>query len=96
MPVIFISMPRKKRHHFNSALYHVMLRGNNDQAIFFDDINRCRLCLLVNEACCRFGCQVHAFCWMSNHIHLAIQVDNVPLSKIMHNIACRYAKFINN
>jgi hypothetical protein len=32
---------------------------------------------------------------MTNHIHLAIQVGEVPLSRIMQNITFRYTKWIN-
>lgn len=32
---------------------------------------------------------------MSNHLHLAVQVAEVPLSKIMQNVAFRYTRWIN-
>ena len=42
-------MVRKPRIHIPRALYHVMLRGNGGQPIFFSDKDRCRLCLLIQE-----------------------------------------------
>jgi hypothetical protein len=33
-------MPRKPRIHFPDAVYHVMLRGNGGQDIFFDTADR--------------------------------------------------------
>jgi len=32
---------------------------------------------------------------MKNRIHLLIQVAEIPLSKIMHNLAFRYSQKIN-
>ncbi|MBI1920387.1 MAG: transposase [Geobacter sp.] len=88
-------MARKPRIHFPAALYHVMLRGNAGQDIFFEDADRYRFYLLLQEGVERFGHRIHAYCLMSNHIHLAIQVGEVPLSRIMQNIAFRYTRWIN-
>ena len=88
-------MGRKPRIHYPGAFYHVMLRGNGGQAIFFDDSDRCRLYLLIQEGIERFQHRVHAFCFMENHIHLAIQVGEVPLSRIIQNFSFRYTRWIN-
>jgi putative transposase len=88
-------MARKPRIHYPGALYHVTLRGNARQEIFFDDADRCRFYLLLQEGIERFGHRVLAFCLMSNHVHLAIQVGEVPLSRIMQNLSFRYTLWIN-
>lgn len=88
-------MPRLKRYHHIGAIYHVMLRGNNGQDIFFSQADRYALCFLLQEGTERFGHRIHAFCFMKNHIHLLIQVAETPLSKIMHNLAFRYSQKIN-
>jgi REP element-mobilizing transposase RayT len=88
-------MARKSRIHYPGAVYHVMLRGNGGQDIFFSPADRTRLFLLMQEGVHRFGDRIHAFCLMSNHIHLAIQVADVPLSKIIQNISFRYTRWIN-
>lgn len=89
-------MARKPRIHFPGALYHVMLRGNCGQDIFLSSSDRNRLFLLLQEGVNRFGNRIHAFCFMDNHIHLAIQVADVPLSKIIQNISFRYTRWIND
>lgn len=88
-------MARKPRVHFPGALYHVMLRGNGGQDIFFEDADRYRFYLLLQEGVERYGHRIHAFCLMSNHVHLAIQVGAVSLSRIMQNIGFRYTRWIN-
>ena len=88
-------MPRKPRIHYPGAVYHVMLRGNAGQDIFFESPDRFRFFLLLQRAVERYGCRVHAYCLMDNHLHLAIQVGDNPLSIIMQNISFRYTQYVN-
>ncbi len=88
-------MARRARYHAVGATYHVILRGNDGEEIFFSDRDRCFMCLLIQEGIERFGHRLLAFCFMTNHIHLAIQVDQVPLSRIIQNLAFRYTRYIN-
>lgn len=88
-------MPRKPRLHFPGALYHVILRGNARQDIFFDDVDRRRFLLFLQESKERFGFRLHGYCLMTNHAHLAIQVGEASLSRIMQNLSLRYTKWIN-
>jgi REP-associated tyrosine transposase len=88
-------MARKPRIHFPGALYHVMLRGNGGMDIFGDDQDRCRFVLLLQEGIERFGYRVFAYCLMDNHVHLAIQVGELPLSRAMQNLSFRFTRWIN-
>lgn len=88
-------MARKPRYHVPGAFYHLMLRGNDGQDIFFNNEDRCRLCLLIQEGVERYGHRIHAFCFMRNHIHLLVQMGHISLSKIVHNLAFRYSQNIN-
>jgi len=89
-------MARKPRIHYPGAVYHVILRGNAGDPIFFDDRDRYRLYLILQYAVEKFRCRIHAFCLMRNHIHLVVQVDEIPLSRIMQNISLRFTKWINH
>jgi REP element-mobilizing transposase RayT len=88
-------MARKPRLHVPAGFYHVILRGNGGQDIFFAKADRTKFLLLLQEISERFLCRLHAFCLMSNHIHLVIQVGETPLAKIIQNISFRYTRFIN-
>lgn len=88
-------MARKQRIHYSGAVYHVILRGNAGQDVFFDDNDRYRFYLMLQLAVEKFGCLIHGFCLMTNHIHLIMQAGEIPLSKIMQNITLRYTKWIN-
>ena len=47
-------MARKQRIHFPGALYHVILRGNAKQDVFFEDCDRYRFYLLLQEGVEKF------------------------------------------
>lgn len=85
-------MPRRTRLHVPGGLYHVVLRGNHRQPIFHVPSDRTMLDDLVAEALARFGARVHAYCWMTNHVHIAIQVGDTPLGPLVQRIAGRYAR----
>lgn len=88
-------MARKPRIHCPGAFYHVIIRGNARQDIFFDPRDRYRFHLLLQEGTERFGHRLHAFCLMDNHVHLVVQVGEVPLSRIMQNLCFRYTRWVN-
>jgi putative transposase len=88
-------MARKPRIHLPGGVYHVMLRGNAGQAIFFSKADYEHLYLLLREGIVRYGYRVHGFCCMSNHLHLALQVGEVPLARGMQNLAFRYTRWVN-
>lgn len=88
-------MARKKRIHYSGAFYHVMLRGNLGEQIFHSDQDRYFFYSLLKFCVNEYKCTIYAFCLMNNHIHLAIQVSDTPLAKIMHIVAFRYAQWIN-
>ena len=88
-------MARKPRINYPGAVYHVILHGNSRQDIFFDDKDRYRFYLFMQEGTERFGHRVFAFCLMTNHIHLALQVGEVSLSRIMQNLTFRYTRWVN-
>ena len=88
-------MPRKPRLHLPGGLYHVILRGNDRQDIFFEDEDRMVFYRLLEEGTRRFAYRVHAFCLMTNHVHLALQMGPQPLSKGLQNLSLRYTWHIN-
>jgi len=90
-----LSMVRKPRLHLPGGVYHVMMRGNGGQDIFFSDDDRYHFFLLLQEGITRFDYRIHGFCCMGNHIHLALQVSDESLSKIMQNLSFRYTRWVN-
>jgi putative transposase len=88
-------MGRRLRVHLPFGIYHVMLRGNNGQEIFFCDEDRRHMSFLLQDGIEKYGHSIFAFCFMSNHVHLAVQVKESELSEIMKNLGQRYSYYIN-
>lgn len=72
-------MARKLRLEFDGAVYHVLNRGNYRSHVFAEDGARLAFLTCLGEACERAGWQVHAWCVMSNHYHLAIETPEPNL-----------------
>ncbi|MFK8031588.1 MAG: transposase [Gammaproteobacteria bacterium] len=88
-------MARNPRQHLPGCFYHVILRGNARRNIFNDTTDR-----TCWEEFIRDGLETHqhrilAYCWMTNHIHMLVQVGNLPLGGFIGTLASRYAKAFN-
>lgn len=88
-------MPRRPRLHLPGGIYHVILRGNGRQPVFFDDEDRDNWERILQDALKRHSHRLHAYCWMTNHMHMAIQVNAEPLAGFMRLLASRYGRFLN-
>jgi putative transposase len=85
-------MPRLPRIHVPGGFYHTTLRGNHREDIFSVDSDRLLLNTIVELALSKHRARVHAYCWMTNHLHVLVQVGQDPLSDVMHRIASGYAR----
>lgn len=88
-------MSRKPRLHVAGGLFHVLLRGNARGDIFFDTDDRNRWESILENELARHGHRIHAYCWMTNHIHAAVQSGREPLSQFMASLAGRYSRSTN-
>lgn len=87
-------MARRLRLHVPGGFYHVTLRGNHRQPVFFAKADRDRLDDVVAEAIHRLAARIHAYCWMTNHIHLLVQISDAPLGQLVLRIASQYARAV--
>lgn len=90
-----IAMPRQKRVSRENMCHHVMLRGIDGRPTFIDDKDRVRFCLLLQEASELCSFRVHAFCLMTNHVHLMLEPTNESLTVGVHRFSGRYAQHFN-
>ncbi len=72
-------MPRQLRREYAGALYHVTSRGNRDDRIFEDDEDRLIFLRTLGEACGKAAWEVHAYCLMDDHFHLAMETPQPTL-----------------
>jgi len=72
-----------------------MLRGNAKQTIFHGDEEYRYFEDILAQGLEQYSLMLHAYCWMENHVHMALQVTDKPLSKLMQNISQRYTQWFN-
>ena len=88
-------MGRSPRIEYEGAVYHVMSRGNRQEAIFLDDHDNRIFLDTLDEACRRTGWLVHAFVLMGNHYHLLIETPEPNLVDGMRWLQGTYTKRFN-
>jgi len=88
-------MPRRPRQKSESGIYHIMLRGINQQAIFEDDEDYDKLLGTLKKYKAISKYKIYAYCVMSNHFHLLLKVENEDLEKIIKRIAGSYVYWYN-
>ena len=65
-------MPRAARSVLAGVPLHVVQRGINRQLCFFEERDYLAYLGYLGEFSALFGCSVHAYCLMSNHVHLLL------------------------
>jgi putative transposase len=75
---------------------HVVQRGNNRQECFHHDTDRLVYLSLLSDAAALRHCAIHAYCLMTNHIHLLLTPrDEDGCSLTMRDVGRDYAAYIN-
>lgn len=76
--------------------HHVVLRGNNRQAIFFSDLDRQHLLTIIGDVATLYGVSIHAYVLMDNHFHLLATPPSADaLSRMMQALGRRYVGWFN-
>ena len=88
-------MARKPRIHYPGALYHVIARGNQRQDIFVSEADFRTYLAYLSEYKEKYHFHLYAYTLMKNHLHLLLEVEQIPLSRIMHVIQFRYTRYFN-
>ncbi|HEC73676.1 MAG TPA: transposase [Methylophaga aminisulfidivorans] len=89
-------MPRRARVYIPEHPYHLVQRGNNRDACFFDPENYQYYLELLTDKMPRYGVALHAYVLMTNHIHLLLTPSEPDsISRLMKVVGSRYAYYIN-
>lgn len=89
-------MPRTSRFIFPSVAVHVVQRGHNRAACFRQDADYLVYLSHLRRLCSRHGCEVHAYCLMTNHVHLLLTPPSLEsCSGLMRDLGQRYVQYFN-
>ena len=88
-------MPRQARQKSKTGIYHVMLRGINQQVIFEDDEDYEKFIETLKTYKAISGYKLYAYCLMTNHIHILIKVEQEDIDLVMKRIAGSFVYWYN-
>ncbi len=89
-------MARRPRFSIPGQPQHVMQRGNNRMAIFASAADYTRFYRKLEQACRRYDCVVHAYVFMSNHVHLLMTPAKANgIGRVMQSVGTSYAAYFN-
>jgi len=88
-------MPRTARKISALGVYHIVLRGNNQQEIFHDQADYNRYISLLKQNTDKNSHKLYAWCLMPNHIHLLIREGSVPFSNAVQSISSSFVFWYN-
>jgi putative transposase len=90
------TMPRRQRIHVPGGTYYVVRRTHSTRPVFSRPEDYALFEELLRAALKRTGSQLFGYCWMPEGIHLALQVDTIPVGNLMRELASRYARGIQS
>jgi len=88
-------MPRTARRKSKTDIYHVMIRGINQQNIFVDDEDNEKFIATLARYQKENEYEIYAYCLMGNHVHLLIKEGNEELANSMRRIGASYVYWYN-
>lgn len=89
-------MPRRPRIHLAGLPVHLVQRGHNRDACFFAEEDYHAYSDWLGEALKKSGCALHAYVFMTNHVHLLLTPPSAEaVSQLVISMGRRYVQYIN-
>ena len=89
-------MPRRARLSLPGVPWHIIQRGNNRSVCFFAEEDYRFYLHHLEEFALRFGCALHAYVLMTNHVHLLLTPEREDSAALlMKHLSQRYVQYIN-
>ena len=90
-------MARHRRLVLPGVALHVVQRGVDRAACFREETDRLVYLSALRELAKRTRCALHAYCLMTNHVHLLLTPpDEDACSSLMHGLGRRYVRYFND
>jgi REP element-mobilizing transposase RayT len=90
-------MPQRPRIHIDGVPLHIVQRGHNRGACFFDDQDRHTYLRWLSETLQREHCQLHAYVLMTNHVHLLLTPEHATaVPRLIISVGRRYVQYIHH
>jgi putative transposase len=75
---------------------HVIQRGNDRKPCFFADSDRLVYLSLLEKRSAQFGCSIHAYVLMTNHVHMLLTpAESQSAALLMKHLGQEYVQYVN-
>jgi putative transposase len=89
-------MARRSRYILPGVAAHLVQRGVNRVACFRAEGDYLVYLSQLRELCAKHGCAIHAYCLMTNHVHLLLTPNSAEAcTLVMHDLGRRYVPYFN-
>ena len=89
-------MARLPRSYVPGCSHHIIQRGNNRDACFFDEKDYAFYLQQLKISAGQSGVAIHAFVLMTNHVHLLVTPSTAnACAKMMQSLGRKYVQYIN-
>lgn len=89
-------MPRKPRFYLPDVPVHIVQRGHSRHAVFHQDADYLAYLGWLQEAAERYGCAIHSYALMTNHVHILATPSTADgVSRMMQYVGRRYVPYSN-
>lgn len=89
-------MPRQPRLVVAGYPHHLVLRGNNRSAIFYNDRDRRVFVDCLKHAKEKTKSKIYAYCLMTNHVHLLVEPSTEDgLGNMVQSLGRKYVQYMN-
>lgn len=89
-------MPRRARLSVPGIPWHIIQRGSNRSVCFHAEEDYQFYLQYLKEFADKFGCAVHAYVLMTNHVHLLLTPENEDSAALMmKHLGQRYVQYVN-
>lgn len=89
-------MSEQRRLHIPHGTYYAVQFGSPRQPLFTKPADYAQLELLLASALARTRTRALAYCWLPHSIHLAVQIESVPLGRFLQGFTSRYARYVHD
>jgi putative transposase len=90
-------MPRTARFVVPDLTVHIVQRGHDRHDCFFEEADYHAYLGYLAEFALKFGCSVHAYCLMTNHVHLLVTPHTADAcAQLMKNVGQHHVQRINS
>lgn len=89
-------MPRKPRFFLSGLPVHIVQRGRSREPVFFEEGDYTAYLDGLREGALRYGCAIHAYVLMTNHVHVLATPDAKDgITRMMQYVGRRYVPYVN-